>query len=60
MLSKRQYQEGEYDTFFFLLLMQIFIGNNKIKLQFVVLHLNNKVTNNSRSADTYKGSFALF
>ena len=25
-------------------LMQIFIGNNKIKLQFIVLHLKNKVT----------------
>ena len=41
-------------------LMQMFIGNNKLKLQFVVLHFKNKVTNISGSADTYESSFALF
>ena len=30
------------------------------RLQFVVLHFKNKVTNITGSADTYKGSFALF
>ena len=42
------------------LIIQICIGSSKTKLQFVIYLPKMKFTNIPESADTYRGSFALF